>query len=260
MAETNPNSARQKQPAPDPRRVPLAEELPDAATEPVTPPRIQRVAKPARRMDPEDLTRRLTAANIQHRRGQSDLARQQIEEALSEYPHSASAHELYGDILQALSRNSAATEAYEAAIREEPGRVTAEAKLARLTLRDNEDRTRAKVGVAYAGEERPAFATQTADGAGGRFSPALASAVIPGLGQVLRGEYVKGIALAVIYLVTILIWAALPDARQMLGSALHVRGTAAAGPGIGTLLTSAAGFGVWLYSIVDARKAPKPRG
>jgi len=255
MAETNPNSPRPA-PATDAKRVPLAEELPEASPEPIARPRVPRSAGHSRHLDTEDLTRRMTAANIQYRRGQTDLARQQIEEALAEFPQSASVHELYGDILQSLSRNTEAAEAYEAAIRLEPGRVTAEAKLARLTLKDNEDRTRAKVGVAYAGAERPVFATQTAAGAGGRFSPAIASAVIPGLGQVLRGEYVKGGVLAVVYVATILIWASLPDARQMLSSALHVRGSIPAGPGIGTVIASLVGFGVWLYAILDAKRAP----
>lgn len=248
--------------------VPLAEALPEEETNTKATPRPKAGSARLPRADAEDMTKRLTLASIQFRKGQPGLAIAQLEELLELYPNAASAHELLGDIYasappvnqpaDAASSYSPydpvkAQQAYEQALALEPGRVTAESKLARLTLRDRESRLKSELGIAYAGADAPVFASAGSAGSRGLTLSLVATALLPGLGQILRGEYLKGGAIVAGYLITVLIWAALPESREVLGSLFRVRNShpAPVGSGFagGALLTLSSA--IWLYALVD---------
>lgn len=261
MPETNPDPESPDFPRPAPKRVPLAESLPEQDV-PAAP--IRRPARtaqtPGGRADAEDLTRRLTLASIQFRRGQTQQAKQELDTLLAFYPQSAQAYELQGDLLASEGNAAGAQEAYEAALRCEPGRVTAESKMARLTLRKTEETRRAELGVAYAGAETPSFAAANPDSGRNLMKAVIASAIFPGLGQIVQGEFIKGLIIVGATIIVSLVWFTLPDFRAVLRLLSHPQVIPSnLGTGFGTMACGTIGTVLWLYSLVDLfwkRRAP----
>lgn len=201
----------------------------------------------------EQVNQLLTTANIQLRRGQTADAERAVAEALALRPNDPSALELRGDAQIAREDFPAACESYRAALAAQPTRATAEAKLARAVLRQSEQQRRKTLGVAYAASDTTILG-RGGDGnrKGATRVSVFASAFLPGLGQILTGQYVKGGILAAIYGLTLLVLGFLPDTRDF--ALAHAGGhhNSASGPGALFWFFFALSVIVWVYAIVDA--------
>ena len=145
----------------------------------------------------EEAARRLTAAQIELRRGRTPEAEAAVRALLADRPADAAAWELLGDLEAGRGQWDAALEAYKTAQAHAPG-GTAEAKLGTLVLRRAERQRQETLGVAYAAAD-----THLVRRTGGERSGAwviLGSAVCPGLGQLVQGQTVKGGILVGIFL------------------------------------------------------------
>jgi len=222
---------------------------------PVAPPLRPPPAKappPLALSEAEQVNRLLSTANIQLRRGQIAEAERAINESLTLRPNDPGALELRGDAQLARDDYAAACESFRAALAVQPSRATAEAKLARAILRQSEQQRRKTIGVAYAASETTILGR---GGSGNRKGAArisvFASAFLPGLGQILSGQYVKGGILAAIYGLTLLLLGFLPDTRDF--ALAHAGGHRAdAAPGGLFWFCLALSVVVWVYAVVDA--------
>lgn len=202
----------------------------------------------------EQTERLLTMANIQFRRGQTAEAEKSLAEVLQARPRDAAAHELMADIKLARGDFEGGQSALKTALELEPGRATAEAKLARAALRRTEQARMKSLGVAYAGSDA---ALVRLDGGSRRGGPlaALASAVLPGLGQFLLGQATKGVVLLSLFGLGLLLLAAVPGAGDAVGQMAvslvggYHRGAPASGLSWFVIVLLSA---VWLYAIIDA--------
>lgn len=190
---------------PKPSPPPLALELPDADVFPSPAPRPAAPFPPARpapsarpnSADDEQIARLLTTASIQMRRGQTADAEKAVKEILTQRPNDAAAHELLGDIRLAGGDFDGAGAAFKTALEIEPKRATAEAKLARATLRQTETQRVKDMGLAYAGAETN-LVGEGETGKSSRLS-LIGSLLLPGLGQMVNGQFVKGGVIMAVY-------------------------------------------------------------
>ena len=199
----------------------------------------------------EEARRLLSTANVHLRRGQTADAERVVRDALAATPDDAGAQEMLGDIRLAQGAFDDAVAAYRAALVKEPGRVTAEAKLARATLRQSETQRKETLGVAYAASSTALMRSGNEDDRGRRSRLAVASAFLPGLGQIMGGAYVKG---GLIIGVAVLSWLLLSVAAGnslpiILGMALRLNFSRVGGLTLFALLLMTLD---WLYAVVDA--------
>lgn len=196
----------------------------------------------------EEAGRQLTNTHIQFRRGLVSEAEAATRALLTARPGDAGAWELLGDIQASRSDFAAACEAYQTALRHAPGRVSAEAKFGRATLRQAERQRQEKLGVAYAASETSLV--RRAGGDDGRRSAlwsALGSALCPGLGQIVGGQVVKGAVLVGIFLLGLGLLALLP----------HGAGRAYFSPAF--WVVSAVLTADWVYAVADGALAGPPK-
>jgi tetratricopeptide (TPR) repeat protein len=149
----------------------------------------------------EEARRQMTAAHIALRRGQTAEAQRVVQEALARNPDDTEALELWGDIQLSLSRFEEAATTFKQVLQHDPARTTAEAKLARATLRKSETQRKESLGITYASENRAFMQRNTRADRGANIGLAVASAILPGLGQIFGGQFVKGGILLAIYAV-----------------------------------------------------------
>lgn len=190
----------------------------------------------------EEAGRRLTNAHIQLRRGLTTEAEASVQAILAERPEDAGAHELLGDVLAARGDWEAAAAAYQAALKHEPGRASAETKFGKATLRRAERQRQEKMGVAYAATETAMVRRE--GGSRGAWPVILGSAICPGLGQVVQGQTLKGGILIGVFLLGLVLLALLPhgpSGRSYFGPAFW--------------LVTALLAGDWLYAVADATQA-----
>ncbi len=186
----------------------------------------------------EEAGRRLMDVQIQLRRGQVVEAEQGVRTLLAERPSDPAALELLGDIQAGRGEWDAAGASYQAA----KGRASAESKFAKLTLRRAEDQRRAKLGVAYAASDASLVGQgNTEGGRRGSVWAIVGSAICPGLGQIVGGQYVKGGILVAVFVLCLGLFTLLPHGAGR-GSYF--------GPAF--WLLSAVATGDWLYAVVDA--------
>ncbi len=195
----------------------------------------------------EEARRQLTAANVHLRRGQTAEAERVVQDALAKNPDDAEALELLGDIRLASGAFDEAGAAYRAALAKEPGRATAESKLARVTLRQSETHRKETLGVAYAASGVSLMRSGGEDDPKRRTRLALLSALLPGLGQLFGGEFVKGGVIALLYILGWLVFSLTAD-RSSFGR-LHGLPLV-----VVVLLTLD-----WLYAVVDAAVLSGPK-
>jgi len=201
--------------------------------------------RPARRdyAAEEEAGRRLLNAQFLLRRGQAAEAEAATRAILAERPDDAAAHELLGDVLAARADEPGAASSYGAAQKLEPGRASAEAKFAKIALRQAEARQREKMGVAYAASD-----TALVRGGGrGAWLAILGSSICPGLSQIVRGQYVKGGLMLGGQILGLLLLAGLAHDRP---------GRSYFGPGF--WIVTALMTGGWIYAGVDAAITPAP--
>lgn len=177
-------------------------------------------------------------------------AAETVQQMLEMAPDSTTAHELYGDVLQAQGQPEAAREAYQKALELEPANADAERKFAELSLQakqaewDREAMLRGdleKFRGAPHKEPGPA---------------AVRSALFPGLGQLYNGDFELGIALVI---VGFALWAAVLLLFAIPLIELMVAGLGgnmiADGPSVWGWLSLVALFIVYGYSIWEAYRA-----
>lgn len=208
--------------------------------------------------------RLLTLANVHRMRGQTRLAQETLQQALAlsgDTPPTrtdAPVYELLGDLLAADGKDSEARDAFDTAHKLDPGRASAERKLAQMVLRiADADREKALAEAILRGEA-PAVVDPLAPAAVKR-SPVLAfllSSVLPGVGQMYNGQIVKGIICAAVFLPALLALIYAPGASGFFEQVLPVLGggTPRAGgqvsPGLLLLMFLAAV--IWMYAVIDA--------
>lgn len=156
----------------------------------------------------EEAGRRLTNVHLQLRRGQVSEAEASVRAILAERPADAGASELLGDVLSAREDWDAAAASYQAALKAEPGRASAEAKFGKTALRRAEQQSREKMGVAYASEDTALVRRE--GGARGGWPVILGSLLCPGLGQIVQGQTLKGGILLGVFLLCLGLLALLP--------------------------------------------------
>ncbi len=213
----------------------------------------------------QESARLLTQANIALRRGQAAEARKAVDAVLALHPNDAAAHEMLADICLAQNNWDGATAALKTALIHEPTRATAEAKLGRAALRRMEQERIKTMGVAYAASHASLVRF---DGGGERarrgWLPPLASAFLPGLGQIIEGASVKGGVLMALYFLGLLGLSQIPGTRALIQGivspfAAHAAHGAASELGGGSVLLLALLFALWLYAVIDAGRAAQGR-
>jgi tetratricopeptide (TPR) repeat protein len=190
----------------------------------------------------EEARRRLANAQLALRRGQVAEAERAAHEALALNPEDADALEILGDALLTRSDFAGAATAFRTVLARDPSRASVENKLARATLRQSEDQRRQTMGVAYASESRALMRGGGEDDPGRRTRLAVLSAILPGLGQVLAGAFVKGIVLIVVFGIGCLLLSV---------SGMHPPLSAGAILALVILTLD------WLYAVIDAARAEK---
>ncbi len=190
----------------------------------------------------EDYSRRVTAANIQFRRGLVSEAETAAKALLAEKPSDAGVSELLGDIAETRGDWDTAIASYQAALAAEPGRATAEAKIGKAVLRRAEQQRQQTMGVAYAATDASLMRRAGGD------RPALwaiaGSAVCPGLGQIVQGQTVKGSIMAGVFLLGV-----------VLLTQVHGTGHSYFTPAFWTVMVILAAD--WIYAVADASAAPR---
>ncbi|MCW3061859.1 MAG: hypothetical protein JWQ02_3680 [Capsulimonas sp.] len=204
--------------------------------------------EPGAAMSRVAVEQKLTAAGINLRRGRAEEARQGVNEVLTALPRYAPAHEILGDIEAYLGKYTEACSAYRTALKIEPGRPTAELKLGRTALRATE----AAGGFQTLQETSSAPLART-----GNSIAAFASAVLPGLGQIMQGAYIKGAVLMGVYCLVNLLILMLPDTKNILqdvSSMLAPKHAAGGATPIGGLFWFLAFVSTvdWLFAVIDA--------
>jgi tetratricopeptide (TPR) repeat protein len=216
----------------------------------------------------EEVAHALTQAAINLRRGETAQARNVLRALLETQPNSAAAYEALGDVELADRNVAASAIAYRRALELEPGRPTAELKLARAALRGGADKRRATIGVAYAGSDIAAMAP-----AKSKKNAAIAivgSLVLPGIGQIVNAQYVKGLivmALSIFFGAVFFNSIDVPSLNQQVLanlSAMTGKGTATAAPPTlqfppAVWICMVALIAVWVYSVVDAAVSARGR-
>jgi hypothetical protein len=243
---------------------------PDPIVPPPRPPRPVPPGRPlpmpaVRSADDEDAERLLTRANIQLRRGLTAEAEAAVHSLLGKRPKDAGAWELLADIRLSRGDLPGAQQALKTSLEAQPGRATAEMKLGRAALQASERERMQTMGMAYAASDASLVRFGGGSGRGGQWA-ALGSALIPGLGQGVNGEVVKGIVVASVYFLSLLLLALLPDTQNLLHSVAGVaagghgrRGGSAAGGGVSavSVLLFLVMTAAWVYGIVDAARASR---
>lgn len=254
----SPSDPQEQSPRP-PRPLPPGRPLPPPAGPPGRP-----LTPPAgRSADDEEAERLLTRANIQLRRGLTSEAEAAVHSLLAKRPKDAGAWELLADIRLLRGDLPGTQQALRTSLGAQPGRATAEMKLGRAVLQASERERMQTMGMAYAASDASLVRFGGGGGRGAQWA-AVGSALIPGLGQYVNGEVIKGIVVAAVYFLSLLLLSLLPDTQNLLHSIAGVaagghsrRGGPAAGSGVSFLavllflLMTAA----WVYGIVDAARA-----
>lgn len=134
-----------------------------------------------------ELERLLTQANIERMRGNFLTARRLIEQALQKAPERADIHEMLGDIYKAVRDMPNALECYRRARELDPNRQSAEEKFAATLLEINPPTVMEEVPFL---PKKPTIAVAL-------------SALLPGAGQVYNEQWLKGILMCVVALLSL---------------------------------------------------------
>jgi hypothetical protein len=219
----------------------------------------------------EELNRRLMSIMIQIRRAQFREAEGEIADILTEHPNNAAALELQGDIRQSVGNFLGAKESWREALQKEPGRATAEMKLARAALEQAETQRQARLGALYSAS---GISTQRAANTSGKKTSVvmavLGSAIIPGLGQRMNGQYAKAAIFFASYFVggLLLLMTGVSDMKSLLPQMPSLTGAnggnvnipsvhAVLSPSPISWLLIVLTTVIWLYSMVDAGLAAR---
>lgn len=188
----------------------------------------------------EEWSRRVTAANIQFRRGLLSEAEAAAKLLLAEKPSDAGTRELLGDIAESRGDWDGAIASYRATLAAEPGRATAEAKIGKAVLRQAEQHRKETLGVAYAATDASLMRRTTGERSG--WLVVAGSMVCPGLGQLVQGQITKGTILIGLFLLGV-----------VLLTQVHGTGHGYFTPAFWIVLVLLAAD--WIYAVADAAAA-----
>ncbi len=135
----------------------------------------------------DEVERLLTQANVERVKGNFLAARRLLEQALQKAPERADIHELLGDVYRAVGDLSAALECYKKARELDPIRRSAEEKFASTLLEINPPTVPEDVPFL---PKNPNLAV-------------ILSALLPGAGQVYNEQWLKGIVMCVVALLSL---------------------------------------------------------
>jgi tetratricopeptide (TPR) repeat protein len=191
----------------------------------------------------EEVERLLTQANIERMRGNFLAARRLIEQALQKAPERADVHELLGDVYKAVGDLQNALECYRKARELDPKRRSAEEKFAATLLEINPPTVSDEIPFL---PKNPTFAV-------------LLSALLPGAGQVYNEQWLKGIVMCVVALLSLgyflQFYHQIRSAATVfptLGQVQQQLEQASVGEILLLLFAGLTAFCVWTWSILDA--------
>ena len=189
----------------------------------------------------------LREAQLQRMREQWSAAELLCREALEIAPEDTQGLEMLGDLQVGKGDLDTALEHYRKALELQPQRVALEEKIAHLVLlKDQEERD--KIAAQFLLDSPPSKADQK------RFTAVavLLSAVFPGGGQLLMGQYVKGGVLMAAFAVGMVL--GVPDLYKLLGSLSAMPGSHApvVHPNPFFAMLGLLSIVVWFYSLLDA--------
>jgi hypothetical protein len=211
----------------------------------------------------DELQRLLTRANVERMRALLVPAKKTLEEALplaiAIGPLAiAQVQEQRGDLLAMEERWREAQGCYAEARKADPARAVIEKKYAEMAVRLADEAAMARLGdVMLRGDSLGEILTEPRQGKRNAFAAMLASALVPGLGQILAGQLIKGGIVMGVWLLC-LAWIGLGPDRESFTATLTGMINPAAARGlpkqVGSL-TWLAAVGIvvtWLYSVFEA--------
>ncbi|MFN4179417.1 MAG: tetratricopeptide repeat protein [Armatimonadota bacterium] len=191
-----------------------------------------------------EVERLLTQANVERMRGNFLTAKRLLEQALQKAPERADIHELLGDVYKAVGDLSTALECYKKARELDPTRRSVEEKFASTLLEINPPAVPEEVPFL---PKNPTLAV-------------ILSALLPGAGQVYNEQWLKGIAMCVVALLSLgyflqfyhqirsaTVMPTLSQVQQQLEQA-------SVGEILLLLFAGLLAFCIWTWSILDAYK------
>lgn len=177
-------------------------------------------------------------------RGQLAAAERELMRAIELAPNDAQAFEMLGDVQRQAGRAADALRSYTRAS-ELPAaagtRASLESKMARMALESD-------TGSAGA-LDNAALLT------GNVVIPVVSSAVMPGVGQMLSGRYLRGGIIFVVWVTSLILAFTLPQTRDILdGLKDQLNGAPQASTGhlLLTLVLLLISVAAWIYGMVDA--------
>lgn len=195
----------------------------------------------------DEVERLLTQANVERVRGNFLTARRLLEQALQKAPERADIHELLGDVYKAVGDLSTALECYKKARELDPTRRSVEEKFASTLLEINPPAVPEEVPFL---PKNPTLAV-------------ILSALLPGAGQVYNEQWLKGIAMGTVALLSLGYFlqfyhqirstTVMPTLSQV---QQHME-QASVGEILLLLLAGLLAFCMWTWSILDAYKTAR---
>lgn len=225
-----------------------------------------RTARPvANAADEEEFSKLCDQVLLQLRLNRVGLAVSLVEDLLTRWPESTTAHELAGDVAVAQGKLGAARKEYQAALKIEPANADAERKYATALLTQTpEERRSALINdiIADPKAHRPSDRKP--------LNAVLNALVFPGLGQLYNREHEKGLLFATVGAIALIVvlYIMLPyaSASVALGSpresqrdaAQQVINDMSGGKWTMVLLMGLIFVGLYLWGIFDAWRQAQP--
>ncbi|GBC92447.1 hypothetical protein HRbin15_00917 [bacterium HR15] len=209
---------------------------------------------PDQELDPkrEEVERLLRQAHLHKLRGQLEDASASVQHALELMPNDASVWEMLGDLRQQVGDWQGAHDAYKRAHELAPDNATIERKYAQTVLQITTQQEQFQLWQQALEGKLPE------EEAGMPRRPGLAfllSFVMPGLGQIYTGQFIKGGILLGITLIGLTLFVVVRGGQEALQNMLaFLVNPARMRGGISQfhLLLVIVLFFVWLYSVIDA--------
>ncbi|MHB0912052.1 MAG: tetratricopeptide repeat protein [Armatimonadota bacterium] len=190
-----------------------------------------------------EVERLLALANLQRMRGQWTEAEETLAKALAIAPGDVTLREMLGDVLAECGKLDQALAEYHAGLQSSPGKASLEKKHAKMVLAIGEKEH--EKALAKDMLENPAKYNLRRRKPG----TALLIALVPGLGQIYNGEYVKGGVISGMVLLFFIAMAAMqtpyPSTTYSITDLLHFTNPL-------VLLVGFLAFIAYIYGLIDA--------
>ncbi len=194
----------------------------------------------------DEVEKILTQANVERSRGNFLASRRLLEQALQKAPERADIHELLGDVYKSVGDLQLALECYKRARELDSNRRSAEEKFAATLLEINQPSLPEEVPFL---PKNPNYAV-------------IFSALLPGAGQIYNEQWLKGIGMLVVTLISLGYF--LQFYQQMRATTVptfwqvqHQLERASVGEILLLLFSGLLAFCIWTWSILDAYKTAR---